>query len=530
MTLEVLERRRVPIGIGLLFLAAWLTLGIRATSDEMGAAVLDSPIHLIAPRLVHPGWHLAPPGLLRLSIYPVAPATYTFTMGTGEAHLVSKEGIDLLVTGTLRYRVEPERLLEVHKALGPRLRSTALALWTSEELRRAVAVSSYSEISGARTEALRQVLARSLGERLRGAGLVLLSCDVSEVRLPATKPSFPGAAPIQGAKVLFIGLDGADWNILDPLMHAGKLPNLERLTRTGVRGRLRSLTPMLSPVVWTSIATGVLPARHGIIDFLASAPKGGEKVPVTSSFRKVKAIWNILSDSRVTVGIVGWWATYPAERVTGFVVSDRVAYQLFGAHAAADQAREDKVYPPDLDPLVASLTIPPESLTLNDVARYVRLTGDPAALPDEEAKLIEDFKTLLAAGDTYARITQSLGERLHPDFLPFYREGTDTVAHLFMPYVAPALPGIDGAAARRFGGAVDEYYRHADEIVGRLVTASGPGTAIIICSDHGFRTGENRPLTESRIGLGQAADWHRKYGVLILNCHPFPRDHDSEEV
>jgi len=531
MTLESLERRRVPIGVGLLLIAAWLASGVRRTTDGMGAAVLDSPLHLLTPRQLGAGWHLAPAGLLRISTYPVSPATYSFAIGAGGPSLVSREGIGLVAEGTIRYRVDPDRLLEVHRTLGPRFERTALAPWTLEVLRRSVADSSYSEISGARTESLREGLARTLGERFRGAGLVLLSCDVTGIRILASPgPAAAMGERIPGMKVLVIGLDGADWNVLDPLLQAGKLPNLDRLARTGVRGRLRTITPMLSPVVWTSIATGVLPARHGIIDFLASTPGDAEKVPVTSGLRKVKAIWNILSEAGVSVGVVAWWATYPAERVNGFIVSDRVAYQLFGAHVAADQSREGKVYPPDLDTLVASLTIAPESLALSDVSRYIRLASDPASLPDEQNKLIEDFKTLLAAGDSYARIGLALDQRLHPDFLGFYLEGTDTVAHLFMPYVAPALPGIDAAAAQRFGRTVDEYYRHADEIVGRFVEAADPGTAIIICSDHGFRTGENRPRTDSRIGYGQAADWHRKYGVLILNGRMFRRDHDLQEV
>src|SRR5262249_6493783 len=125
-------------------------------------------------------------------------------------------------------------------------------------------------------------------------------------------------------------------------------------------------------------------------------------------------------------------------------------------------------------------------------------------------------------GDTYFQASLALGQRLHPDFQAFYLEGTDTVAHLFMPYAPPPMPGIDPHAGQRFSRTVDEYYRHADELVGRLVEALKP-KVVIVCSDHGFRTGENRPNTDSRIGYGQAADWHRKYGILIVEGDPFVR-------
>jgi Tfp pilus assembly protein PilF len=530
MNLETIRRRRAPIGAGLLLLAVWIGSGIHRIDPEDGAPVLDSPLGFLSPRPLEPGWRLAPPGLLRITLYPVRSATYAFRAGSARRPLVSREGIEVAASGTIHYRVDPDRLLEVHRALGPRFERDAVAVWVLDGLRAAVGSSSYSDISGARTVDLSRTLGATLADRFRAAGLVLLSCDVGDLRIRAGEAGAASERRATGQKVLLIGLDGADWNVLDPLFQAGRLPNLARLAREGVRGRLRSITPMLSPVIWTSVATGVVPGRHGIIDFLATGARDGERVPVTSGLRKVKAIWNILSERGITVGVVGWWATYPAERVNGFIVSDRVAYQLFGARVAADQPREGKVFPPDADGLVVSLTVAPETIGANDVSRYVRLPADPASLPADQNKLIDDFKTLLAAGDTYARIGVALQERYRPDFHAFYLEGTDTVAHLFMRYTPPLLPGVDPEAAQRFGRAVDEYYRHADELVGQALQAAGPGTAVIVCSDHGFRTGENRPLTDPRIGYGQAADWHRKFGVVILHGPPFRKGKELEEA
>ncbi len=531
MMLEALSRRKVPIGVGLLLLVAWLCSGLRRISEESGAAVLDSPLGLMTPRPIDTGWHLAPPGLARVTYYPVHSTTLEFEVGSPSSPLASREGTDLIATGTLRYKVDPDRLMDVHRLLGPRYETRSIRPWIVEDLRAVVGSASYGDISGARTEELREALARQLGERFRASGLVLLSCDVTGLEIRSEPPEAAGAVSRPtGIKVLLIGLDGADWNIIDPLLRAGRLPNLARLIQTGVRGRLRTITPMLSPVVWTSIATGVLPARHGIIDFLATTGRDGERIPVTSNLRKVKALWSILSERERTVGVVGWWATYPAERVNGFIVSDRIAYQLFGVRQAADQPREGKVFPADLDGLVASLTVAPETVGVADVSRYIRMPTDALLLPADQNKLIDDFKTLLASGDTYARIGRTLETRFRPEFLGVYLEGTDTVAHLFMPYTSPPLPGIDPDAAQRFGRAVDEYYRHTDEMIGELVSAADPHTAVIVCSDHGFRTGENRPLTESRIGLGQAADWHRKYGIVILSGDGFRKKHDLDEA
>jgi len=530
MTLDAILRRRVPIAIAFLVLSVWVGAGIRRIDPGAGQAILDSPLGILAPVPVAGGWHFAPPGIVRLSTYPTTGATYDFTLGDDDTTaLVSREGIPLRATGTIRYRVEPERILETHAAVGAGFPRRLLPGWVLADLRAAVRDSGYSDISGARTEALRDHLARTLTERFRPIGLTLLSCDVRGVQMAAANAG-SGIAPAVRTRVVLLGLDGLDWNVLDPMIEAGSLPNIARLARGGVRGRIRAITPMLSPVIWTSVATGVLPARHGIIDFLASTGRGGEKVPVTSTLRKTRALWNILSDRGVSVGIVGWWATYPAEQVNGYVVSDRVAYQLFGAHPAREQAREGKVYPADLDALITSLTIPPETIPASTVERFVRLPEDPVALPEAHARMIEDLKTLVAAGDTYTAIALALGEKFKPEFQAIYIESTDTVAHLFMRYVPPPLPGVPPEDVRRFGRAVEAYYRHADVLVGRIVDAAGENAAIILCSDHGFRTGENRPLTDPRIGYGQAADWHRKHGVVILHGPPFRRNAELLEA
>jgi predicted AlkP superfamily phosphohydrolase/phosphomutase len=99
-------------------------------------------------------------------------------------------------------------------------------------------------------------------------------------------------------KVLIVGLDGADWTIVDPLMAAGRMPNLLRLVNGGVPREPPLDHPMLSPVIWTSIATGVEPARHGVIDFLAPSAAGANE-PVTSAARRTPALWEILSEAGV---------------------------------------------------------------------------------------------------------------------------------------------------------------------------------------------------------------------------------------
>ena len=99
-----------------------------------------------------------------------------------------------------------------------------------------------------------------------------------------------------GVKILIVGLDGADWQIAEPLIAAGRLPHLQSLRDEGAWGDIKTLTPALSPLLWTSVVTGTTADRHGIVDFLARDPRTGQKVPVSSRFRKVRALWNIFTD------------------------------------------------------------------------------------------------------------------------------------------------------------------------------------------------------------------------------------------
>jgi len=529
---EAARGRRSLIGLALIVAAVWLAAGLRRVEPDGRAAVLDSPLWLVVPRVVGPGWHLAPPGILRITRYPLASATLEIIPGGPGAALVTREGSAVDAGLVLRYHVDPARVLDVHRLFGPGYETLAIGRWAHEALASAIGGARYADVSGARIEVLRDQVGQSLGERLRDAGFVLLGCEVSGIRLRepsagiATGDAGGGRA---GGRTLLVGLDGADWNVVDPLLARGRMPRLDRLIRGGVRGRIRTIEPILSPVLWTSIATGVVPGRHGILDFVATTDREGERVPVTSSQRRVKAFWNMLSESRVRVGVVGWWATWPAETVDGFIVSDRVAYQLAGVRPLEERDRRGKVYPADADDLVVSVASAPESILPADLASLMRLPADEAGLPPAQARLVEDFRTVLASGRTYVGAALALAARERPDVIAVYLEGTDTVAHLFMPFAPPPLPGVDPAGQQRFGRTVDAYYEHVDGLLGRLIDGIRPETVIVV-SDHGFKSGDNRPLTESRIGFGAAADWHRKYGIIVLNGPPFRKDAAIEEA
>src|SRR6476619_6604221 len=123
-------------------------------------------------------------------------------------------------------------------------------------------------------------------------------------------------------RVLLVGWDAADWQVIHPLLDAGLLPNLERLIDGGTMGNLASLSPMLSPMLWTSIATGKRAYGHGVRGFVEPLPDRSGVLPVGTHTRTCKALWNIASQSGLTSVICGWQASHPAEPIKGAMISN----------------------------------------------------------------------------------------------------------------------------------------------------------------------------------------------------------------
>src|SRR5262245_2348333 len=141
----------------------------------------------------------------------------------------------------------------------------------------------------------------------------------SEPAPPAAAPAVEAAdvprtpRPSRGVPpVIWLGLDGLDWELLDRLSAEGKMPNWKRLVDGGASGKLSSFLPILSPILWTTAATGVGPDVHRVLDFQEVDPKSGQKIPISGNSRAVPAVWNLASAAGRSVGVVGWWATHPA--------------------------------------------------------------------------------------------------------------------------------------------------------------------------------------------------------------------------
>lgn len=309
----------------------------------------------------------------------------------------------------------------------------------------------------------------------------------------------------QPRRIVLVGLDGADWLAIDPLIAAGRLPTFARLRTLGRTGVMVTTPPLVSPMIWTSIATGLEPENHGVLDFMVDRPGGGQ-MPVGSPQRLAPAIWNLFSAAGRTVAVVGWWATWPAERVNGTIVSDALAPQLerqtIGTAAGV-------VSPAGAHDRIAAAIVRPERLTREDLSAYVPLTDRELerirSLPEGDARYrdpIAHLAQIAAATRTYTRVATSLAQQDRPDLVAAYLESIDSVSHLFV------------RDERRGRQAIARAYEDADALLNQIAQASAPDTLIVVCSDHGFYP-PTAAIREDPANLaGPATAWHRPYGIV----------------
>jgi Type I phosphodiesterase / nucleotide pyrophosphatase len=249
-------------------------------------------------------------------------------------------------------------------------------------------------------------------------GCVLISCSTKKTN-PAqdevvTKPQVPSLpteakaapdtvdAPKVKRKLLLFGIDGATWTLMDPLLAAGKLPNFSKLIERGVKAPLKTFEPTASPLIWTSIATGVTPELHGISDFTFKVPGSNETLLPTSNMRRASALWNILSQRGYGVGVVGWWATYPAEKVNGFIVSDQAVklrkesyHKALGLTGNKSTMASVETYPLELDGLIEKAIAKSDAVGIEHLSRFIKLGEERlAALRAEESIDVEDIVSI----------------------------------------------------------------------------------------------------------------------------------------
>src|SRR6266581_9494255 len=310
-------------------------------------------------------------------------------------------------------------------------------------------------------------------------------------------------------RLLLIGWDAADWKVIQPLLDSGQMPNLARLIAGGVHGNIATIYPILSPMLWTSIATGKRPYKHGIHGFTEPLPDGSGVRPVTLLSRKTKAVWNILNQNGYRSLVAGWWPSHPAEPINGAMISNHFQ-RAMGSPGALSPLPGGAVHPASLTGSLSDLRVSPMELQGEFIRLFVPEYDKVDQAKDKRVhsigKIIAETMSIHAAA-TEVLTTQSW------DFAAIYYDAIDHFCHGFMRYHPPRLPSVSEADFAMYQHVISNAYRYHDAMLGTLLGFTDENTSVILMSDHGFHPDHLRPEYIPAEPAGPAIE-HRHFGIL----------------
>ncbi len=320
-------------------------------------------------------------------------------------------------------------------------------------------------------------------------------------------------------KVLLIGWDAADWKVIHPLLDKGQMPALEKLINGGVMGNLATLDPPMSPMLWTSIATGMTADKHGILGFVEPEPNSAGIRPVSVTSRKVKAIWNILTQKGFKTHTVGWWPSHPAEPINGICVSNEFAAAK-GPINSEWPLPKGTIYPETFSETLSQLRIHPEEITHAHILPFLPLA---ATIDQTQDKGIQVISRILSECSSYHAAATWIMENNDWDFMAVYFDAVDHFCHSFMKFHPPQQNGIPDAEFEKYKDVINGAYRFHDMMLERLMQLAGDDTTIILLSDHGFYSDHMRPQKLPSYPAAPALE-HSPYGIICMNGTHIKKD------
>lgn len=262
-------------------------------------------------------------------------------------------------------------------------------------------------------------------------------------------------------RLLIIGLDGATFDVLDPLMDAGRMPNLRRFISSGVAGILDSTKPPITPAAWTTFMTGKGPGRHGIVDFEKYDVRS-HRLTFNSTYEiQEKTLWELLSEKGLRVGSVNVPMTYPPRPVNGFMIS--------GFETPSIDA--EFTYPPELKRDI-----------LREMPNYNYRTNWRRRAFGGDEMLRENLDYISNSFDQGWQLTRLCGEKFGWDVLMLVFKLVDNLQHKAWKYLDPRF----NRRYPRRAEMATQCFTRLDDVLGKLFAyAEANGATVLIMSDHG---------------------------------------------
>ncbi|WP_214111526.1 alkaline phosphatase family protein [Aequorivita echinoideorum] len=313
-------------------------------------------------------------------------------------------------------------------------------------------------------------------------------------------------------KLLLIGWDAADWNIIWPLIAQGKMPALKKIIENGVYGNMSTMSPPYSPMLWTSVATGKTPDKHGILGFIEVTPDNKNVRPVTTSSRKTRALWNIFHNQGLKSNLVGWWPSFPAEPINGTIISDRFQKTHRDPKKQTPMS-EYSIHPWSSKDKFKDLRMFPFEIT---EAHLLPFVPKARKVDQENHKGLAAIAKIVSENASVHNAATNLLRTSEWDFMAVYYDLIDHFCHSFMKYHPPKLPNVNQENFDIFKDAVRGAYIFQDMMLERKMKLIDDDTTVIIMSDHGFESGNKRIINMPKVQAAPALE-HRQFGIFVAS-------------
>jgi len=263
-------------------------------------------------------------------------------------------------------------------------------------------------------------------------------------------------------KVFILGLDGATFDILNPLMRDNVIPNITELCSNGTSAPLRTIFPPVTAPAWLALASGLNPGKTGIFDYINKIrTESNTFAPISSSYYKERAVWDYLGNQGYKVGIFNYPTLWPPPHVNGFAVSG------MGGKSG------NMCYPPELEAELHEATSGYESKLNLRNPKYKR----------DIDLFFEDINRIIKK---QASALQYLVQSKTWDFFFAVFSFTDWMGHVLWKDIDEKHSLYDSMKSPRVKNRFKETWRNIDEVIGTLLSALPHNTNFISVSDHGM--------------------------------------------